>query len=93
MRVDERGGDRLAWRLAAPQHELEHRVEALALLNRRFGDRFGLLEAEAFAAARIEDGRMAELLRKLVRNAVNRQAADLVERVEDGTLVRWRVRE
>src|SRR4051812_22208281 len=37
-----------------------------------------------------QDGRMAELLRKLVRNAVNRQAAD---RVEDGTLVRWRVRE
>src|SRR3954464_2379845 len=40
-----------------------------------------------------QDGRMAELLRKLVRNAVNRQAADRVERVEDGTLVRWRVRE
>ena len=40
-----------------------------------------------------QDGRTAELLRKLVRNAVNRQAADLVERVEDGTLVRWRVRE
>jgi hypothetical protein len=40
-----------------------------------------------------QDGRMAELLRKLVSNAVNRQAADLVERVEDGTLVRWRVRE
>jgi hypothetical protein len=39
-----------------------------------------------------QDGRMAELLRKLVRNAVNRQAADLVERVEDGILVRWRVR-
>src|SRR3954468_6277395 len=40
-----------------------------------------------------QDGRTAELLRKLVRNAVNRQAADLVERVEDGTLVRWRVRD
>jgi hypothetical protein len=40
-----------------------------------------------------QDGRTAELLRKLVRNAVNRQAADLVERVEDGTLVRWWVRE
>jgi hypothetical protein len=40
-----------------------------------------------------QDVRTAELLRKLVRNAVNRQAADLVERVEDGTLVRWRVRE
>jgi hypothetical protein len=40
-----------------------------------------------------QDARMAELLRKLVRNAVNRQAADLVERVEDGILVRWRVRE
>ena len=40
-----------------------------------------------------QDNRTAELLRKLVRNAVNRQAADLVERVEDGTLVRWRVRE
>src|SRR3954462_331133 len=40
-----------------------------------------------------QDGGMAKLRRKLVRNAVNRQAADLVERVEDGTLVRWRVRE
>jgi hypothetical protein len=40
-----------------------------------------------------QDARTAELLRKLVRNAVNRQAADLVERVEDGILVRWRVRE
>ena len=40
-----------------------------------------------------QDGRMAELLRKLVRNALNRQAADLVERVEDEIPVRWRVRE
>ena len=40
-----------------------------------------------------QDNRTAELLRKLVRNTVNRQAADLMERVEDGTLVRWRVRE
>ena len=40
-----------------------------------------------------QDARTAELLRKLVRNAVNRQAADLVERIEDGTLVRWRVRD
>ena len=40
-----------------------------------------------------QDNRTAELLRKLVRNAVNRQAADLVERIEDGTLVRWRVRD
>ncbi len=41
----------------------------------------------------LQDARTAELLRKLVRNTVNRQAADLVERVEDGTLVRWQVRE
>src|SRR5688572_25625500 len=40
-----------------------------------------------------QDGRTAELPRKPGRNAVKRQAADLVERVEDGTLVRWRVRE
>lgn len=40
-----------------------------------------------------QDNRTAELLRKLVRNAVNRQATDLVERIEDGTLVRWRVRD
>ena len=40
-----------------------------------------------------QDGRTAELLRKLVRNAVNRQAADLVERIQDGILVRWQVRE
>ena len=40
-----------------------------------------------------QDNRTAELLRKLVRNAVNRQATALVERIKDGTLVRWRVRE
>jgi len=40
-----------------------------------------------------EDARTAELLRKLVSNALNRQAADLVERIQDGVLVRWRVRE
>ena len=40
-----------------------------------------------------QDVRTAELLRKLVSNAVNRQAADLVERIQDGALVRWRVRE
>jgi len=33
-----------------------------------------------------------ELLRKLVSNALNRQAADLVERIQDGVLVGWRVR-
>jgi hypothetical protein len=40
-----------------------------------------------------QDARTAELLRKLVSNALNRQAADLVERIQDGVLVRWRVRE
>ena len=40
-----------------------------------------------------QDGRMAELLRKLVSNALNRQAADLIERIQDGALVRWQVRE
>jgi hypothetical protein len=40
-----------------------------------------------------QDARTAELLRKLVSNALNRQAADLVERIQDGALVRWQVRE
>src|SRR3954464_11300929 len=40
-----------------------------------------------------QDARTAELLRKLVRNALNRQAADLVERIQDEVLVGWRVRE
>ena len=40
-----------------------------------------------------QDARTAELLRKLVSNALNRQAADLVERIQDGALVSWRVRE
>jgi hypothetical protein len=39
-----------------------------------------------------EDRRMAELLRKLVNNALNRQASDLVERLQDGSRVSWRVR-
>ena len=40
-----------------------------------------------------QDGRTAELLRKLVSNALNRQAADLVERIQDGALVSWRARD
>ena len=40
-----------------------------------------------------QDARTAELLRKLVSNTLNRQAADLVERIQDGVLVGWRVRE
>ncbi|MGF7213813.1 hypothetical protein GGE65_008465 [Skermanella aerolata] len=40
-----------------------------------------------------EDARTVELLRKLVSNALNRQAADLVERIQDGVQVSWRVRE
>ena len=40
-----------------------------------------------------QDARTAELLRKLVSNALNWQAANLVERIQDGTLVSWRVRE
>jgi hypothetical protein len=32
------------------------------------------------------------LLRKLVSNALNWQAADLVERIQDGVLVSWQVR-
>ena len=40
-----------------------------------------------------QDARTAELLRKLVSNALNRQAADLIERIRDGALVRWRVGE
>src|SRR5688572_33509925 len=38
-----------------------------------------------------QDARTAELLRKLVSNALNRQAADLVERIQDGVLVSWQV--
>ncbi|MBE7157084.1 MAG: hypothetical protein INR62_01390 [Rhodospirillales bacterium] len=37
------------------------------------------------------DGRTLILLRKLVQNALARQAAELVERVVDGAVVRWRV--
>ena len=40
-----------------------------------------------------EDARTVELLRKLVSNALNRQAADLVERIQDGVQVSWQVRE
>ena len=40
-----------------------------------------------------QDARTAELLRKLVSNALSRQAADLVERIQDGVLVSWQVRE
>ena len=40
-----------------------------------------------------QDARTAELLRKLVSNALNRQAADLVERIQDGVVVSWQVRE
>jgi hypothetical protein len=40
-----------------------------------------------------QDARTAELLRKLVSNALNRQAAGLVERIQDGVLVGWQVRE
>ena len=39
-----------------------------------------------------EDARTVELLRKLVSNALNRQAADLVERIQDGVVVTWQVR-
>ena len=40
-----------------------------------------------------QDGRTAELLRQLVNNALNRQAADRVERIQDGALVSWRARD
>ena len=39
-----------------------------------------------------QDARTVELLRKLVSNALNRQAADLVERIQDGVQVSWQVR-
>lgn len=38
------------------------------------------------------DERTAHLVRKVVHNAVTRQAADLVEKVSDGRTVAWRVR-
>src|SRR5690242_835309 len=37
------------------------------------------------------DARTLDLVRKLVRNALTRQGADLVERMVDGTAIRWRV--
>ena len=39
------------------------------------------------------DARTAERLRKLVNNALKRQAADVVERIQDGSAVTWRIRE
>lgn len=39
-----------------------------------------------------QDARTAERLRKPVTNALTRQAADLVERLQDGPSVTWRVR-
>jgi hypothetical protein len=39
------------------------------------------------------DARTAERLRKLVNNALKRQAADRVERLEEGLSVMWRVRD
>jgi hypothetical protein len=56
----QRRGDGFARRFAAPQHELEHGVEALALLDRGLGDGFGLLKAQPLVLARIENGRMAK---------------------------------
>src|SRR6185369_7869020 len=40
--------------------ELEHRVEPLALLDRRLGNRLRLLQAQPLVLARVEDRRMAE---------------------------------
>ena len=57
VRIDQGRGDGFAGRLAAPQDELEHGIEALALLDCRLGDCFGLLEAEAVT---VEDCRVAE---------------------------------
>jgi hypothetical protein len=37
------------------------------------------------------DARTLDLIRKLVHNALTRQGAELVERVVDGAVVRWRV--
>ena len=47
--IDQRGGNRFTWRLAAPQHELENGIETLAFLKRRFADRLGMLEAHCLA--------------------------------------------
>src|SRR5215212_883113 len=60
VRIDQCRGNRFARRFAAPQHELEDGIEALALLDGGLRDRLGLLEAEAFALTRVEDGRMPE---------------------------------
>src|SRR4249919_1728023 len=49
--VDQCRGNGLGRRLAAPQHELEHGVEALAFLDRCLADRLGLLEAHRLALA------------------------------------------
>src|SRR5579884_3122440 len=60
VRIDQGRGDRFARRLPAPQHELEDRIEALALLDRSLRNRLRLLEAQALIPTRVEDRRMAE---------------------------------
>src|SRR5689334_18363743 len=60
VRIDKGRGDRFARRFSAPKDELKDGVEALALLDRRFRDGFGLLQAQSLILARVEDGRMAE---------------------------------
>src|SRR6185369_978341 len=57
MRVDECGRNGFTGRLAAPKDELEDWIEALALLDRGFGDCFCLFETEPVT---IEDRRVTE---------------------------------
>src|SRR3546814_6926504 len=45
-RLDQRRSERLGRRLAAPQHELEHRIKAFAFVDRAFDQRLGQVERE-----------------------------------------------
>src|SRR5205085_1460300 len=60
MRIDQRCGDGFARRFPAPQHELEHRIEAFALFDGGFGDGFRLFQAQPLILTCVEDGRVAE---------------------------------
>src|SRR5207244_11493469 len=59
--LDQRRGDGLLGRLVGPEHELEDRVEALALLDRRLDQGLGLLQAQRTALVPgFEQGGVAE---------------------------------
>src|SRR6185503_6088776 len=59
--LDQRRGDRFLRGLVRPEHELEDRIEALALLDRGLDQGLGLLQAQRAALlAALEQGGVAE---------------------------------